>query len=194
MPCGRATSSAKPWSCGRPTIGRSNVRSCCWRRPSGAPASSTHRSGRLAASSRRTDASPRAYVTLAETLEERHRYQDVADVLAPAVDACSGATPEPEGPLSMLLPHLGFAYQQLGQFDKAIAALQEAHKVTGGDPAVAVLSDPGAALGQDATAMPWRWLARRASNSPTIFGWRGSRPKDCVCGARATKRSPCSSR
>ena len=79
---------------------------------------------------------PRAYVALAETLEERHKYQDVADVLAPAVTQFR-TDPEPEGPLSMLLPHLGFAYQQLGQFDKAVATLQEAHKITGGDTAVA---------------------------------------------------------
>jgi tetratricopeptide (TPR) repeat protein len=79
---------------------------------------------------------PRAYVALAETLEERHKYQDVADVLAPAVNQFRSDS-EPEGPLSMLLPHLGFAYQQLGQFDKAVATLQEAHKITGGDTAVA---------------------------------------------------------
>ena len=79
--------------------------------------------------------SARAYVALAETLEERRRYQDVADSLAPAVQLFRSDA-DSEGPLSMLLPHLGFAYQQLGQFDKAIAALQEAHKVTGGDPAV----------------------------------------------------------
>ena len=79
--------------------------------------------------------SARAYIALAETLEERRRYQDVADSLAPAVQLFRNDA-DAEGPLAMLLPHLGFAYQQLGQYDKAIAALQEAHKVTGGDPAV----------------------------------------------------------
>jgi tetratricopeptide (TPR) repeat protein len=79
--------------------------------------------------------SARAYITLAETLEERRRYQDVADALTPAVALFRGEA-DADGPLSMLLPHLGFAYQQLGQYDKAIAALQEAHKVTGGDLAV----------------------------------------------------------
>ena len=79
--------------------------------------------------------SARAYIALGETLEERRRYQDVADALAPAVQLVRNDA-DAEGSLSMLLPHLGFAYQQLGQFDKAIAALQEAHKVTGGDPAV----------------------------------------------------------
>ena len=79
---------------------------------------------------------PRAYAALAEALEERRRYQEVADALAPAVTLFrSEATPE--GPLAMLLPHLGFAYQQLGQVDKAIAAFEEAHRLSGGDSTVA---------------------------------------------------------
>jgi tetratricopeptide (TPR) repeat protein len=79
---------------------------------------------------------PRAYTALAETLESRRRYQDVADSLAPAVAMFRGDA-EPEGPLSMLLPHLGFAYQQLGQTDRAIATFEEAHRVTGGDSTIA---------------------------------------------------------
>jgi tetratricopeptide (TPR) repeat protein len=79
--------------------------------------------------------SARGYAALAEALEERRRYQDVADALAPAVALFRGDA-EPEGPLSLLLPHLGFAYQQLGQIDKAIAALQEAHKITDGDSSI----------------------------------------------------------
>ena len=79
---------------------------------------------------------PRAYAALAEALEERRRYQDVADALAPAVTLFRGEA-NSEGPLSMLLPHLGFAYQQLGQVDKAIGAFEEAHRITGGDTTVA---------------------------------------------------------
>jgi tetratricopeptide (TPR) repeat protein len=79
---------------------------------------------------------PRAYTALAEVLEERRRYQDVADALAPAVTMFRGEK-EPEGPLSLLLPHLGFAYQQLGQTDRAIATFEEAHRLSGGDPTVA---------------------------------------------------------
>jgi tetratricopeptide (TPR) repeat protein len=78
----------------------------------------------------------RAYTALAEVLEERRRYQDVADALAPAVTMFRG-DPEPEGPLSLLLPHLGFAYQQLGQTDRAITAFEEAHRISGGDPTIA---------------------------------------------------------
>jgi tetratricopeptide (TPR) repeat protein len=80
--------------------------------------------------------SVRGYTTLAEALEERRRYQDVAETLAPAV-AMFRADAAPEGPLSLLLPHLGFAYQQLGQVDRAIETFEEAHRLTGGDPAVA---------------------------------------------------------
>jgi tetratricopeptide (TPR) repeat protein len=79
--------------------------------------------------------SARAYVTLAEAFEERRKYQDVADTLAPAV-ALFRNDADPEGPLSLMLPHLGFAYQQLGQHDKAITTLQEANKISGGDPAI----------------------------------------------------------
>jgi tetratricopeptide (TPR) repeat protein len=78
----------------------------------------------------------RGYTALAEALEERRRYQDVADALAPAVAMFRGDA-APEGPLAMLLPHLGFAYQQLGQVDKAIETFEEAHKITGGDATVA---------------------------------------------------------
>ena len=31
--------------------------------------------------------------------------------------------------LGLLLPHLGFAYEQLGQYDQAIAAFDEAHRL-----------------------------------------------------------------
>ena len=39
--------------------------------------------------------------------------------------------------VSILLPHLGFAYQELGQHDKAIAAFEEARSLSPKDPAVA---------------------------------------------------------
>jgi tetratricopeptide (TPR) repeat protein len=38
--------------------------------------------------------------------------------------------------LSMILPHLGFAYQELGQFDKAIATFESARKIAPNDPSV----------------------------------------------------------
>jgi tetratricopeptide (TPR) repeat protein len=80
--------------------------------------------------------SPWGYYALAEALEERHQYQAVIDALTPAVaDARSRATSDPL-PLGLLLPHLGFAYQELGQLDKALAVFEEAHRVAPADPAV----------------------------------------------------------
>jgi tetratricopeptide (TPR) repeat protein len=79
--------------------------------------------------------SPRAYVVLAETLEERQRYQQVIDALGPAVNDFR-ASPNADAALGTLLPHLGFAYQQLGKYDRAIEALDEAHKLLPDDGAV----------------------------------------------------------
>jgi len=79
--------------------------------------------------------SPRGYVALAETLEQRQGYDAVIAALAPAVTELRAG---PNGPaaLGMLLPHLGFAYQQLGQADKAIATFEEARNLSPGDPII----------------------------------------------------------
>ena len=79
---------------------------------------------------------PRGYAVLAEALEERRRYQAVVDGLAPAM-ASFRASPDSAVALSALLPHLGFAYQQLGQHDKAIASFEEARKISPRDPVLA---------------------------------------------------------
>jgi tetratricopeptide (TPR) repeat protein len=75
---------------------------------------------------------PRGYSLLAEVLEQRRRYQGVVDALAPAVPLFRGGGNSAAG-LGQLLPHLGFAYQQLGKFDQAIAAFEEARKITPGN-------------------------------------------------------------
>ena len=36
----------------------------------------------------------------------------------------------------MLLPHLGYAHQELGQHDQALAAFDEAHRLSPKDPLV----------------------------------------------------------
>jgi tetratricopeptide (TPR) repeat protein len=64
--------------------------------------------------------SPWGYYALAEALEERHQFQVVIDELTPALTTVEDA--------SMLLPHLAFAYEELGNHDKAIATFEEARR------------------------------------------------------------------
>ncbi len=81
--------------------------------------------------------SPWGYYALAESLEERHQYQAVIDELTPPLNefrSRAGATAFERG---LLLPHVGFAYQELGDFDKAIAAFQEARQTAPQDPSIA---------------------------------------------------------
>jgi tetratricopeptide (TPR) repeat protein len=79
--------------------------------------------------------SARGYVALAESLEERRRYQDVIDALAPATVQFRSAG-NATGALVLLLPHLGFAYQQVGQLEQAIAAFDEARRLSPRDAAL----------------------------------------------------------
>jgi tetratricopeptide (TPR) repeat protein len=80
--------------------------------------------------------SPWGYYALAEALEGRRDYQAVVDELAPVVAANRGKG-DASFDTSILLPHLGFAYQEIGQHDKAIASFEEARKLSPDDPAVA---------------------------------------------------------
>jgi tetratricopeptide (TPR) repeat protein len=75
----------------------------------------------------------RGFVALAEALEERRRYQAVVDALAPALPAFRQGQNSGFA-LSLLLPHLGFAYQQTGQFERAVATFEEARKLAPKDP------------------------------------------------------------
>jgi tetratricopeptide (TPR) repeat protein len=77
--------------------------------------------------------SPWGYYALAEALEERRQYQAVVDALAPVVAKAPGASFD----IGLLLPHLGFAYQELGQHDKAIATFEQARRLAPKDPSVA---------------------------------------------------------
>src|SRR5262249_22505716 len=69
------------------------------------------------------------YYALATALEERRQYQALIDAIEPAAaDFRSRAgSANSTTDLGLLLPHLGFAYQELGNFDKAIATFDEAH-------------------------------------------------------------------
>ena len=80
--------------------------------------------------------SPWGYYALAESLEMRHQYQAVVDELAPVVASFRGKA-DASFDVGILLPHLGFAYQELGQHDKAIAAFEDARKLAPNDPAAA---------------------------------------------------------
>ncbi len=80
--------------------------------------------------------SPWGYYALAESLEARRQYQSVVDELAPVVAENRGK-PADAFDVSILLPHLGFAYQEIGQPDKAIAAFEDARKLAPSDPAIA---------------------------------------------------------
>ena len=81
--------------------------------------------------------SPMGYYALAMALEERRQYQAVVDALAPAVaDFKSRGGSSQATDLGLLLPHLGFAYQELGDFEKAIGAFDEAHRLAPGDASI----------------------------------------------------------
>ena len=80
--------------------------------------------------------SPWGFYALAETLEERRQYQAIVDELSPAVAEFRTKSADPAFEAGLLLPHLGFAYQELGQHDKAIASFEDARKLSPKDPAI----------------------------------------------------------
>ncbi len=80
--------------------------------------------------------SPWGYYALAETLEQRGLHKELVDALEPAVARFRAQGSRGSDDLQMLLPYLGFAYQDGGQYDKAIAAFEEARKLDPGDPSL----------------------------------------------------------
>lgn len=78
---------------------------------------------------------PRGYFVLSEALEDQRKFQGVVDALAPAIPQFRG-TADGAFALGMLLPHLGFAYQELGQFDKAVQTFEDARKLAPNDPSM----------------------------------------------------------
>ena len=81
--------------------------------------------------------SPWGYYALAEALEQGHRYQAVIDEIGPVVAESRTKAADGSLDIGLLLPHLGFAHQQLGQHEKSIAAFEEARRLSPKDPAVA---------------------------------------------------------
>jgi tetratricopeptide (TPR) repeat protein len=74
-------------------------------------------------------ASPWGYYALAEALQDRQQYQAIVDALIPVLKDLRSRSAADVSGLSLLLPHLGFAYEQLGQYDAAITAFDEAHRL-----------------------------------------------------------------
>jgi len=81
--------------------------------------------------------SPWGYYALAESLEARRQYQSVIDELAPVVAESRRKPDAAAFDIGILLPHLGLAYQELGQHDNAIAAFDDARRLSPGDPSIA---------------------------------------------------------
>jgi tetratricopeptide (TPR) repeat protein len=84
--------------------------------------------------------SPWGYYALAEALEERRQFQTVVDELAPIVgtgNTKGKPAADQAFDTSILLPHLAFAYQELGNHDKAIATFEEARRRSPKDASIA---------------------------------------------------------
>ena len=76
------------------------------------------------------DQSPWGYFALAEALGDGHQYAQVVDALTPAIAKFHGLPGDHSVELQMLLPHLGRAHRELGQADQALAAFDEAHRLS----------------------------------------------------------------
>lgn len=83
------------------------------------------------------DQSPWGYFALAEALEEGRDYAQVVSALTPAIAKFHGLSGDHAMELRMLLPHLGYAHQELGQYDQALTTFEEAHRLSPKDALVA---------------------------------------------------------
>jgi tetratricopeptide (TPR) repeat protein len=77
----------------------------------------------------------RGFLSLAQALEDQRRYEPIVDALVPALQTFRSVN---NGTIALrtLLPHLGFAYQEIGQYDKAIASFEEARRVSPNDASI----------------------------------------------------------
>ena len=104
---------------------------------------------------------------------------------SPSSAASPATTPFDVG---LLLPHLGFAYQELGQYDKAIATFEEARKLAPSDPAIAgYLIEANICRRRNTPRRSTSRERRAAAATPTICGWRASRRRRCARAARPTQ-------
>jgi tetratricopeptide (TPR) repeat protein len=77
--------------------------------------------------------SPWGYYALAEALQDRQQYQAIIDALDPALKELRSRSGADVSGLALLLPHLGFAHEQLGQYDAAVTVFDEAHRLDPSD-------------------------------------------------------------
>jgi tetratricopeptide (TPR) repeat protein len=106
------------------------------------------------------DQSPWGYFALAEALGDARQYAKIVEALTPAIAKFHGLQGDHSVELRMLLPHLGFAHQELGQNDQALAAFDEAHRLAPMDALItSYLIDANIAAKKYATAVQ---LARQA--------------------------------
>ena len=137
------------------------------------------------------DRSPWGYYALAEALEARRQYQAVVDELAPVVAANRGKTGDQSMDISILLPHLGFAYQETGQADKAIAVFEEARRLAPDRSRDRRVPDRGEHLREEIRRGDRRGANRRWRSIRTICGSRGCRRRRCATTARPMPGSRC---
>ncbi len=67
---------------------------------------------------------------LAQVLEQRREFAKIVEALEPLA---AKTAPGRESDTALILTHLGFAYQELGRFDQAIAAFERARTLDPGD-------------------------------------------------------------
>jgi tetratricopeptide (TPR) repeat protein len=79
---------------------------------------------------------PWGYFALAEALEQKGDYKGVVDALTPALATFRSGSGDTGSALMLLLPHIGFAQQELGNYDEAIKAFDEAHRSAPNDSAI----------------------------------------------------------
>jgi tetratricopeptide (TPR) repeat protein len=82
------------------------------------------------------DSSPWGYYALAMVLEAGYEHQRLIDAISPAVARFRELSGDRSLELGMLLPHLGFAHQSLGEYDQALASFEEAARLAPKDPAI----------------------------------------------------------
>jgi tetratricopeptide (TPR) repeat protein len=76
------------------------------------------------------DQSPWGYLALAEALGDSRQYTRIVDALTPAIAKFQALSGDHSVELRMLLPHLGFALQELGEYEQALTTFDQAHRLS----------------------------------------------------------------